>query len=127
TPEFPGFWRCYRASKQSCEMLRNGSLGSDVEAEVHDVTVLDDVVLAFQTPLARFLGTGFAVVLDEVVVADDLGADEALLEVGMDHARRLGGGSTDLDCPGTYFLDPGSEVGLQVEQFVTGADHPVQT
>src|SRR5690554_1425428 len=45
----------------------------------------------------------------------------------MDHARRLGGGSTDLDCPGTYFLDPGSEVGLQVEQFVTGADHPVQT
>src|SRR5690606_4101960 len=100
-------------------MLRNGSLGSDVEAEVHDVTVLDDVVLAFQTPLARFLGNGFAVVLDAVVVTDDLCTHDALLEVGMDHARRLGGGGADLDRPGTYFLDPGSEIVLQVEQFVT--------
>src|SRR5690606_8605951 len=37
---------------------------SDVEAEVHHVAVLDDVILAFQTPLAGFLGAGFALVLD---------------------------------------------------------------
>src|SRR5690606_8228835 len=46
-------------------------LGSDVEAEVHHVAILDDVFLAFQAPFAGFLGPGFALVLDEVVVGDD--------------------------------------------------------
>src|SRR3989338_10913671 len=78
----------------------------DVEAEVHDVAVLDDVFLAFQAPFAGFLGAGFALVLDEVVVGDHFGADEALFEVGVDHGRRLGGGGADAHGPGAGVLPP---------------------
>src|SRR5690606_14505766 len=52
---------------------------SNVEAEVHHVAVLDDVVLAFQAPFAGFLGAGFALVGDEVVIGDHFGADKAFL------------------------------------------------
>src|SRR5690606_27722190 len=59
--------------------------GSDVEAEVEDVALLHPVLLALQPQPAGVAGAGFAAVPDEVVVADGLGADEALLEVGVDH------------------------------------------
>src|SRR5690554_3040761 len=87
-------------------------LSLDVKPEVDHVAILDHVLLAFQAPFAGFLGSGFAVVLNEVVEGDDFGADKAFLEVGVDHAGGLGCGGTDLDRPGTDFLYPGSEVGL---------------
>src|SRR5690606_4219346 len=46
---------------------------------------------------------------------DDLGLDEALLEVGVDDAGGLGGGGAALDGPGAGLLGPGGEVGLQAE------------
>jgi hypothetical protein len=61
-------------------MLRS----SDVEQEVQHVAILDHVFLAFGAHLAGFLGAGFALVLDEVVKGDGLGADEAAFEVGVD-------------------------------------------
>src|SRR5690349_1124643 len=69
--------------RQSC------SEGSDVEAEVEDVTVLDDVVLAFQPQLAGIARARLTVQRHVVVVGNGFGADEALLEVGVDHARRF--------------------------------------
>src|SRR5476649_155372 len=98
----------------------------NVEAEVHHVAVFNDVVLAFQAPFAGFLGARFALVLDEVVVGDDFGADEAFFEVGVYHASSLRCGSADAYGPGADFFDTGGEVGLQVQHFVTGADHAVQ-
>ena len=65
--------------------------GSDIEQEVQHVAVLDDVVLAFGAHLAGFLGALFALVLDEVVEGDGLGADEAAFEVGVDDAGGLRG------------------------------------
>src|SRR5690606_19224610 len=62
---------------------------SDVEAEVHDIALLDDVLLAFQAQPAGFLRASLAFVLDEVVVGDHFGADEAALEIGVDDTRRL--------------------------------------
>src|SRR5262245_51265084 len=59
------------------------------EAEVQHVAVLDDVVLAFEPELAGVARPRFAVERDVIVVSDGLGADEALLEIGMDDARRL--------------------------------------
>ena len=76
--------------------------------------------------LAGFLGAGFAVQRDVVVVGDGLGADEALLEIGVDDAgglRRLG---ARVDGPGARFLRPGGEIGAEAEQLVAGADQPVE-
>jgi hypothetical protein len=92
------------------------NLELDVEQEVQHVAVLDDVFLAFGAHLAGFLGAGLALVGDEVVEGDGLGADEALLEIGVDHAGGLRRGVALVDGPGAHFLDPGGEVGLQAEQ-----------
>ena len=59
------------------------------EAEMQHVAVLDDVVLAFEAELARFARARLALPGDIVVIGDGLGADEALLEVGVDDAGRL--------------------------------------
>src|SRR5262245_54618097 len=61
----------------------------DVEPEVHDVALADDVVLALEAQLAGLLRALLTVERDVVVVGDDLGADEALLEVRVDLAGRL--------------------------------------
>ena len=68
-----------------------GRGGSEAAAEVDDVAVLDDVVLAFE-PLEvlglHFLHRAGAV---QVVEGGDLGADEAPGEVGVDLAGGLDG------------------------------------
>ena len=99
---------------------------SDIEQEVQHVAVLDDVVLAFGAHLAGFLGALFALVLDEVVEGDGLGADEAAFEVGVDDAGGFGGGVAFVDGPGADFLDAGGEVGLQAQEVVAGADEAVE-
>src|SRR5690349_3527127 len=58
--------------------------GSGVEAEMHDVSVADDVLAAFEPHPARLLRALLAVVRDIVVVCDHLRADEAALEIGVD-------------------------------------------
>ena len=65
---------------------------SYVEAEVADVAVDHDVVLAFHADLARGLGGCHGTRVDEVVEGDDFGLDEAAFEVGVDDAGGLGGG-----------------------------------
>src|SRR5690606_8578052 len=85
----------------------------DVEAELHHVPVLHDVVLALHAGLALRAGLGDRAGLDEVGEGDDLGLDEALLEVGVDDAGGLGGGGAALDGPGAGLLGAGGEVGLQ--------------
>src|SRR5690606_17485298 len=62
----------------------------------------------------------------EVIVADDFGANEAAFEVCVNDCGGLGGCGANTDGPGAYFFYTGGEVGLQVEQLVTGTDHAVQ-
>ena len=95
-----------------------GGRMSDVEAEVADVAVLDHVVAALQAHPALLLGPLLAAEPDEVVVGDDLGADEAALEIGVDHARRLRGGGTPMHGPGTRLLGADGEEGEQAQQLV---------
>src|SRR5690348_9382902 len=68
---------------------RGGARGSDVEPEVDHVAVLDHVLLALQPPLARVLCSLLAVAAHEILVGDHFRADEALLEIGVDHAGRF--------------------------------------
>src|SRR4051794_35338041 len=61
----------------------------DVEAELDHVAVGHDVVLAFHPHLAGGTRGSHRAGRHQVVVGDDLGLDEAALEVRMDHTGRL--------------------------------------
>ena len=56
---------------------------------------------------------GLALEPDVVVEGDDLGADEAALEIGVDHARGLRRRRTGTHRPGAHLFLTGREVGLQ--------------
>src|SRR5690348_15080914 len=95
-----------RANQSAARVLQAGFSGPGAatrpligEPEVHHVAVLDDIFLAFQTHLASLLGRHLAAERDEIVVGDGLGADEALLEVGVDGAGRLWSAGTASDGP----------------------------
>src|SRR3954463_5953859 len=96
---------------------------SYVEAEVHHVAVLDDVILALEPHLARFFRALLALAAHEIIEGDDLGTDESLLEVGMDHARGLRRRIAVMDRPGTDLLRPGGEVRFEPEQRIPCMDH----
>ena len=70
---------------------------------MHDVAILDNIVLAFQSPLARILGATFAIITDEILISDHFSADESFLEVGMDYT-----GSTW--CLSTFYDGPSSNL-----------------
>jgi hypothetical protein len=55
--------------------------------EMHDVAVSDDVLLAFEPELAG-ARAGLAVERDIIGIGDGLGANESLLEIGVDHPSR---------------------------------------
>ncbi|EEF93788.1 hypothetical protein CATMIT_01579, partial [Catenibacterium mitsuokai DSM 15897] len=71
---------------------------------MQDIAFPDAIFLAFQAQPAGVAGAGLALVLDEIVVGDGFGADEALLEVGVDHRGGLRRGRAGLDRPGAHFL-----------------------
>src|SRR5262245_26154312 len=98
----------------------------NVKPKMHDVTVLDDIVLAFDTHLAGILGALLAATGNEIVITDGLGADEAALEVGVDGAccfRRLG---APVHGPGARFLWSGGEKGDEIQQVIAGPDHAIE-
>src|SRR4051812_5797048 len=96
----------------------NESSVSGAEQEVADVPILHHVVLAFDPQLARlpdFLLASMRLQVREVI---DLGPDEALLEVGVDHAGRLGRGGTDGDGPRADLFLAGREVALKAQHAI---------
>src|SRR2546425_75969 len=75
-----------------------------VEAEVHQVVVLDNVRFCFQAQFAGAFGLRLATSLDEIVEADDLGADEPFLNVSMDHSGGFPRGNAVTNGPSAVFL-----------------------
>src|SRR4051794_18070129 len=97
------------------------------EAEVDDVAVQDDVVLALQSHLAVLAAYGHRAARDKRVVGDDLGADEAAGDVavnltGRELRRRV---ARYRPCAALVLAD--REEGNIAEQVVAGADHPVES
>ena len=93
-----------------------------VELELDDVAVLHDVVAAFLTELAFLLDLRHgAFGGNEIVIGDDIGLDEALFEVGVDHAGGLRGGVALVDLPCAHFLLACGEEGGQAERVVADA------
>src|SRR5690606_25801099 len=62
-----------------------------------------------------------------IVKGDRLGADEALLEIGVDHARRARRPRAFFDGPGARFLRTHGEIGHKAEKAVAGTDEAVET
>jgi hypothetical protein len=73
-----------------------------LKRKLDHVAILHDVVLALHAGLALGARHGHRPGLDQVVGRDDLGLDEALLEVGVDDT-------------GAGFFRARGEVGLQAE------------
>src|SRR5690242_11853487 len=87
-----------------------------------NVAVLDDVIGALKPHLPRVLGALLAAAGDEIRIRNCLGADEALLEIGVDDAgglRRLGAVPHR---PGMRFLRADREEGDEIEQAIAGVD-----
>src|SRR5689334_1969638 len=91
---------------------------SDIEAEVDDVAVGDDVVLAFEPELPRLAAARLAAVTHELVVRDHLGADEAALDVAVDLARGFHGCRAAADRPRPALVLAGGEEADEVEECV---------
>src|SRR5690606_25074520 len=99
----------------------------DVEAKMDHVAVLDDVVLSLDAKQPLVAQGDLGALAHPLLPGGHLGADEAPLEVRVDHA----GGTRRLPAlanrPSPRFLRADREVGAQAEERVPRADQPVQT
>src|SRR3954454_22571883 len=99
---------------------------SHVKPEMADVAVLEDVIAALEPHAPLLLRPLLAAEAHEVVVGDNLGADEAALEIGVDDACGLRPGGALVHGPGAGLLGTDGEEGEQPQQLVPFPDHPVQ-
>jgi putative ABC transport system permease protein len=99
-------WAGEATARVRFEAALFSGFGSDVEADVEDVAVADDEVLALDLQPAGVLHCLFGAVLHEHVVRRDLGADEAALEVGVDAAGGLPCAGAAADGPGADLVGP---------------------
>src|SRR5882724_6837492 len=100
--------------------------GLHVEAEMHDVAVLHDIFLAFETEFARLARARFAIEGDIIVVSDRLGPDEAFFKIGVNDAGRAWRPRAFRHGPGARLLGSGGEKRDEPEQIIAGADKPVE-
>src|SRR4051794_24993268 len=98
--------------------------GSDVEADLQHVAVDHLVVLALDPELAGFLGLVPRAQIEELVPPDDLGPDEAPLQVGVDDPGALGRLGAGPEGPRPALLVTGGEEGAPPEEVVGGPGHP---
>src|SRR5262249_35903725 len=102
-------------------------LARDVEAEVADLAVADDVVLAFETELTARAKVGHrAAGGDEVVVRVHLGADEPARDVRVDGAGGVLRARAARDRPGADLVLADGEERDQPEQRVAVLEKPPQ-
>ena len=94
---------------------------------MHDVTILNDVVLTLYTHLASLADSGFRAIFQVVVVLDNLCTDEAFLKVGMDDTSTLRSLPTLLVRPGFYLHLTSGDEGFEVQQGVGFLDEAVDT
>ena len=82
---------------------------------MENVTVFDEIVLPFQAQLARVARAGLATEIHIFVKGDGLGADKAVLEIGVDDARGLRRERTLRYRPSSRFFRPDGELSDQVQ------------
>ncbi len=99
----------------------------DREADVQHVSFDDFVVLALDAELALGLRCIPRSGRDQLVVSDDLGSDEASLEIGVDRACGFGSLRAAAHLPGARLVLAGREERDEIESSVASRDDPVQS
>src|SRR5919109_632508 len=89
---------------------------------VHYVTVLHNVILAFQAQGSASAGIGFGTGFEQLIPADSFSADEVLLQVGVNGPGRLNSTCMNGNRPGAALVFAGGEERNQAEQGVSGAN-----
>src|SRR5690242_19683233 len=97
----------------------------DVKAEVDDIAVSDDVVLAFEAELPRLAAFRLAAITDEVFVGNDFGADKPALDVAVNLSRGFPRRRPLADRPRLDLVFAGGEKTDEIEQLVRSADEAV--
>src|SRR3990170_3618827 len=92
------------------------------ESEVDDVTVLDHVLLALEADLAVIAARGHRAARDQVIVPNDLGADESPRDVAVNLACGQLGRRPARNRPGAALVLADREERNIAEQIVTGAN-----
>ena len=89
-----------------------------IEAEVHDVAVLDYIVFAFNAEFTGFAACRFRTESVEVFVFNHFGAYEAAFKVGVDNSGALWCFHAVNECPSADFVATGCEEGAQAQEMV---------
>src|SRR6185503_2144507 len=94
----------------------SGPIWLHIEPEMHNVSILNNVLFSFQLQLALLAATRFAPEFHQILEASDLRSDESALDVRVNNARRLMRGRAALDRPSPAFVLTRSQKADQVEQ-----------
>src|SRR5262249_223240 len=120
----PGFFRPSCRARGALRGLRR-AFRLDIEAEIDDVAVGDDVLLALEAELPGLADLGFGLEREQVLDAHHLGADEAALDVRVNLPGRAVGVRALLYRPGAALVGAGGEEADEVQQRERGADEAV--
>src|SRR6266508_211633 len=106
---------------------RQGNLArSDREADVHDVALPDDVILALDPDEALVLGRLHAARTHQILEGDHFRPDEPTLQVGVDGPGGLGRFRPSRYLPSPRLVLSGREERDEVERPVRRVDHGVE-
>jgi len=82
---------------------------------MEDVSVLDQIIAAFEAHLAQFFDCCFRSGGDKIGIGNGLSANETFLKIGVNRARRLRRLGALLYRPGVSFLGADGEEGEQTQ------------
>src|SRR6188768_1518234 len=101
--------------------------GSDVEEKIDRIAVLNDVCFSFATKCAVRFCRGKTSGGDEIVIGNNLGANETALDIAMDRASCFDGADAALDGPGTTLIWSNRKERHQSEQIERNTNDPIET
>src|SRR5258708_24073996 len=97
-----------------------------MDAKGQDIAAPPQISLALGADLAGLARPRLAVESDIIVIGNRLGADEALLEVGVDDAGRARRTRAFLHRPGARLFGARGEKRDETKKIIAGANKPVQ-
>src|ERR1700692_2301349 len=86
-------------------------LPSPAVPDMHYVAILHDVILPFEAERSFGAGIGFGAGFQQLVPTDGFGANEMLLQIGVEGASGFHCTCADRDGPGAAFVFAGGEKG----------------